>query len=537
VRAPAYASGPSDAPLVADTMGVVLRRRAQEAPDGEALVAAEEGVRLTWGELDARADAVGRGLLGAGIGLGDRVAVYAPNGADWVALQLAAGRVGAVLVALNPAYRATELRYALAHCEARLLFARPEFRGSDYREIVAAVAPDLPQLERAIFFGTEEWEAFAVAGGPVEPAPFDADAVLSLQYTSGTTGTPKAAALTHHNVLNNAWFGGRRLGVGPGERIAVPVPLFHTFGVTYGTAVSLVHAATMVLPSAAFDPAAVLRAAAAERCSCAYGVPAMWIALLEHPLRAELDLSALDKGLAAGALCPPEVMRRLLDWLPGAGIGYGMTETSPCSAQTSTADDPVRRAETVGRVMEHAEVKIADPFTGRCLERGEKGEVCTRGYLVMPGYWRDPERTAEAIDERRWMHTGDLGVMDDDGYVSIVGRIKDIVIRAGENIDTGEVENVLYAHEAVAEAYVIGVPDERMGEELMAWIRVREGADLSEEDVRAAVRDTLAGFKVPRYVRFATDFPMTSTGKVQKFRLREQALSELGVTPTDQPTV
>jgi fatty-acyl-CoA synthase len=536
VPAPAYASGPSDAPLLADTLGGALRRRARETPDAEALVALEDGVRLTWAELDARADAVARGLLGSGIGLGDRVAVYAPNGADWVALQLGAARTGAVLVALNPAYRAAELRYALAHSEARLLFARPEFRGSDYREIVAAVRPDLPRLERAVFFGDPEWDAFPVeagAGGEVVPEPFDADALLSMQYTSGTTGTPKAATLTHHNVVNNAWFGARRAGIGAGERIAVPVPLFHIYGTTFGTAVMLVRGATMVLTGAAFDPGAVLRAVAAERCTCAYGVPAMWIAMLEHPLRRELDLSSLDKGMAAGALCPPEVMRRIVDWLPGATIGYGMTETSPSSIQTRTDDDPDRRVGTVGRVMDHVEIKIADPFTGRCLERGEKGEVCTRGYLVMPGYWRDPERTAEAIDPRRWMHTGDLGVMDDEGYVSIVGRIKDIVIRGGENIDTGEVENVLYAHEAVAEAYVVGVPDERMGEELMAFVRVREGAALSEDEVRGAVKATLAGFKVPRYVRFTTDFPMTSSGKVQKFRLQERALAELRPAPTD----
>jgi fatty-acyl-CoA synthase len=529
-----YVSGASDEPLRGETIGAALRRQAQERAGEEAIVAVAEDRRLTYGQLDEAVDELARALLAAGIGVGDRVALYAPNCADWVLVQYAVAWVGGILVALNPAYRAEELAYALEHSGSRLLFATPSFKTSDYREIVGSVHPRLPELSDAVFFGTEEHKAFVERGTSVDAGElseregeFDFDALVAMQYTSGTTGKPKAATLTHHNILNNAYFGGRRLGYGGSDRVCVPVPLFHIFGTSYGTLATLIHGATMVLPGPAFEPAAVIKALDAERCTSLYGVPAMFVALLESLEEQPLDLPALRTGLVAGAACPPKLMRRVVDLIPEVGMGYGMTETSPCSFQSSIADDLEDRVNTVGTIMPHVEVKIADPATGRCLPRGERGEICTRGYSVMPGYWQDPERTEEAIDRYRWMHTGDVGVMDDRGYLRVVGRIKDIVIRGGENIDATEIEARLFDHEDVVEAYVVGVPDERMGEELMAWVRRRDGANLDDADVRGYLKQRLSHHKVPRYVQFTDEFPVTSSGKVQKFRLREQAIEEL----------
>jgi fatty-acyl-CoA synthase len=531
-----YLNGPSDEPLRAETIGAALRRQRRQHAGDEALVAVEEGTRLTYGELDAAVDEVARGLLAAGVGVGDRIALYAPNCADWVLTQHAAARVGAILVALNPAYRAKELAYALEHSGSRLLFAQPSFKSSDYTEIVGSLRSSLPDLSEALFFGTDDHRTFLDRGTAVDAKElraredeFDFDTLVAMQYTSGTTGTPKAATLTHHNILNNGYFGGRRLGYGGTDRVCVPVPLFHIFGTTYGTLATLVHGATMVLSGAAFAPAKVLETLEAERCTSLYGVPAMFVALFEALEEKSFDLGVLRTGLVAGAACPPKLMRRVIDLIPEAGVGYGMTETSPCSVQSSVQDDLEDRVNTVGTIMPHVEVKIADPSNGRCLPRGERGEICTRGYSVMPGYWHDPERTAEAIDSERWMHTGDLGVVDDRGYLRVVGRIKDLVIRGGENIDTGEIEARLHEHDEIVEAHVVGVPDERMGEELMAWVRCRDDASLTEASVRDYLKAQVSHHKVPRYVQFTDEFPMTSSGKVKKFRLREQGIEELNL--------
>jgi fatty-acyl-CoA synthase len=529
----AYASGPAPEPLLAETIGAALRRTARAQPDREAVVSIEEGRRLSYRELDEHVDAVARGLLAADIQVGDRVALCAPNCLEWVLLQYAVARVGAVLVALNPAYRESELEYALGHSASRLLFVRAA--SANHQAMVEALGGRLEPLEDVVLLGA--LDRLIDGGRGVAPealaereAAFDFDALAAMQYTSGTTGVPKAATLTHHSILNNGLFGGQRMGYTGDERICVPVPLFHIFGTTFGTLAALAHGAMMVLPGARFDPGQVLAAVESERCTSLYGVPTMFLGILEHPERESFDLSSLRTGLAAGALCPAQMMRRLVEIMPEIGIGYGMTETAPCSLQTSVEDDLDRRLETVGTVCPHIEVKIVDVSTGRCARRGERGEICARGYSVMAGYWHDPERTAEAIDDRRWMHTGDLGVMDDDGYVRVVGRSKDIVIRGGENIDVREVEDLLFGHEAIAEAHVIGVPDERMGEELVAWVRLHEGASLDELHVQAYVRQRLAYFKVPRHVRFASEFPMTTSGKVQKFVLRERIMEELGLS-------
>ena len=527
-----YASGVSGKPLIGETIGENLERAVARFGDREALVVRHQDVRLTYAELDTHVNALARGLLGAGLAKGDRVGIWAPNCAEWVLTQFATAKAGIILVNVNPAYRTSELEYALRQSGCRMLIAARAFKTSDYAAMIEEVRGDLPELERVVLIGSPEWEALLAGDGPdPDPAALDCDDAINIQYTSGTTGFPKGATLSHHNILNNGYFVGEGCAYDETDRVCIPVPFYHCFGMVMGNLGCVTHGATMVVPEAAFEPEAVLSTVQDERCTSLYGVPTMFIAELSHPRFDEFDLSSLRTGIMAGSPCPIEVMKQVIDrmHMDGVTICYGMTETSPVSTQTAAGDSLEKRTQTVGRVHPHLEVKLIDPETGRTVERGEPGELLTRGYSVMSGYWNDAERTAEAVDDHGWMHTGDLATMDDDGYLNIVGRSKDMVIRGGENVYPREVEEFLHTHPAVLEASVIGVPDDRYGEELMAWVRVREGETLTEDEVREYCKDRIAHFKRPRYVRLVTEFPMTVTGKVQKYKMREQAIEELGL--------
>jgi fatty-acyl-CoA synthase len=454
--------------------------------------------------------------------------------AEWALTQYATAKLGAILVNINPAYRVSELRYALRHSGCRWLVCARECRGADFRAIVSEVSAELSELERTVFFASPEWDELTRTEADSEllderSGELDFDDPINIQYTSGTTGSPKGATLSHHNILNNARFTAELLRYTPEDRVCIPVPLYHCFGMVLGNLACTCTGACIVYPAPVFEPEATLETCAAERCTSLYGVPTMFIAQLGHERFSEFDLSSLRTGIMAGSPCPVEVMKRVHDEMGvrEIGIAFGMTETSPVSTQVRIDDTLEHRCETVGQVMPHTEIKIIDPVSGRIQPRGEPGEFCARGYLVMRGYWNDPERTAEAIDPARWMHTGDLATMDEDGYVRVVGRIKDMVIRGGENVYPREVEEFLYTHRAIADVQVIGVPDERYGEELMAWVVLRPGAALDEEAVREFCRDKIAHYKIPRYVKFVDSFPMTVTGKVQKFKMREIAIEEL----------
>jgi fatty-acyl-CoA synthase len=533
-----YACGFSTTPLLGETIGANLERTAARVPDAEALVSRHQALRYSYAELNDAVDVLARGLLDAGIEPGDRIGMWSPNNAEWVLVQYATAKVGAILVNINPAYRTSELEYSLNQSSCRMLIAAPSFKTSDYRAMVAEVAPHLGSLERTIFLGSPDWDAL-LSGGQAIPmdrlversGQLDFDDPINIQYTSGTTGFPKGATLSHHNILNNGYFIGEYCGYREQDRVCIPVPFYHCFGMVLGNLACTTHGATIVLPEAAFDPLAVLQTVEAERCTSLYGVPTMFIAELGHPDFHRFDLSSLRTGIMAGSPCPVEVMKQTISamHMTEVTIAYGMTETSPVSTQTSADDSVDKRVGSVGRVHPHVEVKVVDPATGTTVPRGTAGELCTRGYSVMLGYWNDPERTAEAIDAARWMHTGDLATMDDDGYLNIVGRIKDLIIRGGENVYPREVEEFLYSHPNVADVQVIGVPDPRYGEEIMAWISPRAGAELTDEDIKEFCRGRIAHFKVPRYVKFTDEFPMTVTGKIQKFKMREQAITELGL--------
>ncbi|MFI7599093.1 AMP-binding protein [Actinoplanes sp. NPDC049681] len=521
-----YASGTSDVPLLGETIGANLARTVAAFGDREALVDVPSGRRWTYREFDAVVDDVARGLLARGIAKGDRVGIWAPNCAEWVIVQYATARIGAILVNVNPAYRTHELDYVVRQSGMRLLVSAAAFKTSDYRSMIAEIG-----FGETVFIGTGDWDALIAAGEGREPAePLSFDDPINIQYTSGTTGFPKGATLSHHNILNNGYFVGELLGYTENDRICIPVPLYHCFGMVMGNLAATSHGATMVLPAQGFDPAATLRAVADERCTSLYGVPTMFIAELGLEDFGTYDLTSLRTGIMAGSPCPVEVMKRVVAEMnmSEVAICYGMTETSPVSTMTRRDDGLERRTGTVGRVMPHLESKVVDPATGLVLERDEPGELCTRGYSVMLGYWDQPEATAEAIDAARWMHTGDLATMDADGYVNIVGRIKDLVIRGGENVYPREVEEFLYTHPDVVDVQVIGVPDEKYGEELMAWVVLRPGAEpLTAEAVREFCAGRLAHFKVPRYVHVVDGFPMTVTGKVRKVEMRELAVDIL----------
>jgi len=544
-----YVHGVGTTPLIADTIGGALNRAAERWGDRDALVACHQQLRYSYRQLRDEADRAARALIALGVQRGDRVGIWSGNCAEWMITQYAAAKAGALLVNVNPAYRLRELEYALTHSGVSVLIAARAFRSSDYVQLLLELMPELrttgtgpiqaervPSLRRLIYVGIDgepggiAWADFLDHGNRIAVHELEAreatlqfDDPISIQYTSGTTGSPKGATLSHHNILNNGYFVGEVLRYTEHDRICVPVPFYHCFGCVLGNLAAVTHGSAVVIPGVSFDPEATLQAIQAHGCTSIYGVPTMFIAELDHPRFNSVRLETLRTGIMAGAPCPIDVMRQVIGHMhvPQVTICYGMTETSPVSFQ-SEPDDPLElRVSTVGRVLPHLECKIVDPDTGATVPRGTPGELCTRGYAVMLGYWNDDAATANAIDSARWMHTGDLAVMNDQGYVSITGRIKDMIIRGGENIYPREIEEFLHTHEKVSDAQVIGVPDHKYGEEVCAWIRLNEGVTATAEEFREFCRGQIATYKIPRYIRFTTEFPMTVTGKVQKFVMRD----------------
>jgi fatty-acyl-CoA synthase len=552
-----YVSGASDTPLLGTTIGDLFDRVAARHPDHEALVSRHQGLRYTYAQLRAEVDRCARALMALGVAKGERVGIWAPNCAEWTITQFATAKIGAILVNINPSYRVHEVRYALTQSGCAHAVIAPSFRTSDYTAMLYELAPELraaapgrlaaaalPDLRAVIRLGAEPspgmltWDALLAMAGRVSADELAArqgqqefDEPINIQYTSGTTGYPKGATLSHHNILNNGYFVAELMRFTDRDRLAIPVPLYHCFGMVMGNLGCVTHGATMIYPSDGFDPGAVLEAIQAERATAVYGVPTMFIAELGHPDFARYDLSSLRTGIMAGSPCPVEVMKKVqsLMNMREVAIAYGMTETSPVSTQTRIGAPLDKQVGTVGQVHPHVEVKVIDPATGAVVPIGTAGELCTRGYSVMLGYWNNEEATRGAIDAARWMHTGDLAVMDEDGYLNIVGRIKDMIIRGGENVYPREVEEFLYTHPKIQDVQVIGVPDQKYGEEVMAWVRLRDGETATAEDIRDFCRGRIAHYKIPRYVKFVDAFPMTVTGKVQKFLMREQSVEELGL--------
>jgi fatty-acyl-CoA synthase len=532
-----YASGPSSLPLLGETIGENLRRTVERHGDSEALVVPHQGYRATYRELWEQVSLAARGLLARGVQRGDRVGIWSPNRFEWVVVQYATARIGAILVNINPAYRTSELEYALGQSGISFLILARAFRQADYVRMLGEVRGACPELRETLVL-EDGWESLLRDGGDVPMDALEAvestlqfDDAINIQYTSGTTGFPKGATLSHHNILNNGFFIGEAVGYTADDRVCIPVPFYHCFGMVLGNLACTSHGACIVVPGEAFDPDAVLHVTEQEQCTSLYGVPTMFIAELEHPGVDQYDLSRLRTGIMAGSPCPVEVMKQVQSRMNmrEVTICYGMTETSPVSTQ-SALDDPLeKRVGTVGRVHPHVEVKIVDPESGSIVDRGESGELCTRGYSVMLGYWNNDVATAAAIDGAHWMHTGDLATMDDAGYVNIVGRIKDMIIRGGENIYPREIEEFLYAHPEVSDVQVIGVPSERYGEEVMAWVKPKEGAAPTTESLEAFCRGRIASNKIPRYWKFVDAFPMTVTGKVQKYLMRQTSVEELGL--------
>jgi len=529
--------GPTERPLLEMTIGDNFDRTASRFPEREALVDVPTGRRWTYAGLRADVDALASALLEEGIVPGDRVAIWAPNCPEWVLVQFAAAKVGAILVNLNPAYRSHELEYVLTQAGIRLMFAVQSFKTSDYEAMVAEVSPRCPGLDRVVIFGSDEWASLLIRGDQASSerltevqAVLSPDDPINIQYTSGTTGSPKGVTLSHRNILNNGFFVGELLGYTELDRICVPVPFYHCFGMVMGNLGASTHGACVVIPSPSFDPVATLTACAQEQCTSVYGVPTMFISMLDVPDFSSYDLSSIRTGAMAGSPCPVEIMKQVTAWAPEVAIAYGMTETSPASTQTWVDDSLDGRVSTVGRAHPHVEVKVVDPETGEAVPRGRSGELCVRGYSVMLGYWNEPDKTAKAIDADGWIHSGDLAVMDEDGFVAITGRIKDMVIRGGENIYPREIEEFLYTHPDILDAQVIGVPDDKFGEELMVWLRLREGAEkIDADNLREFCTGRLTHYKIPRYVHCVDEFPMTVSGKVRKVELREQALQILGL--------
>jgi fatty-acyl-CoA synthase len=532
-----YVHGVSSIPLLGETIAENLRRTVQGKPAADALVVRSQNKRYTWRELNEAVRRAGRGLMARGVQKGDRVGLWAPNRHEWVILQYATANIGAILVNLNPAYKTAELEYALKQSGTSLLIYAKAFRTSDFHGMVQEVRPKCPEL-REVLQLEEGWEQLLSDADKVSEeqlkereSTLDPDDPINIQYTSGTTGFPKGATLSHNNILNNGFFIGETLGYSYGDRVCIPVPFYHCFGMVLGNLACTTHGACMVIPGEAFDALAVMEAVQAEKCTSLYGVPTMFIGILDHPRRGEFDFSNLRTGIMAGSPCPVEVMKKVQTILhmPEVTICYGMTETAPVSTQTALDDPLDKRVSTVGRVHPHVEVKVVDPETGRCVPRGTPGELCTRGYSVMLGYWNNEAGTRAAIDTSRWMHTGDLATMDEQGYLNIVGRIKDMIIRGGENIYPREVEEYLYTHPAVSDAQVIGVPSAKYGEEVMAWVKLKPGAQADESAMVAFCKNRIATFKIPRYWKFCETYPMTVTGKIQKYKMREQAIEELGL--------
>jgi fatty-acyl-CoA synthase len=558
---PSYVHGSSSTPLLGETIGASLNRVAAEFGHRDALISCHQNLRYTYSELLAEVDRAARALLALGVAHGDRVGIWSPNAAEWIVTQYAAAKAGAILVNINPSYRVRELEYALAQSGVSVLVLARAFRKTDYVQTLldlvpglCATTPDLadatrlPSLKHAIVLGPDApagattWAEFLARGESIPPGDLAAREALlqfddpaNIQYTSGTTGYPKGATLSHHNILNNGFFVGEILRYTPHDRVCVPVPFYHCFGCVMGNLGALTHGAAVVVPAEAFDAEATLRAIESHRCTSIYGVPTMFIAQLEHPAFGDCRLDSLRTGIMAGAPCPVEVMRQVIDRMhvPEVTICYGMTETSPVSFQSTVDDSIETRVSTVGRVHPHVECKVVDPDTGAVVPRGVPGELCTRGYSVMLGYWNNGEATRAAIDTAGWMHTGDLAVMRDDGNVNISGRIKDMIIRGGENIYPREIEEFLYTYPKISDVHVIGVPDTKYGEEVCAWVRLREGQEATGRELQEFCRGQIASYKIPRYIRFTTEFPTTVTGKVQKFRMREISTVELGLIAAD----
>jgi fatty-acyl-CoA synthase len=533
-----YLHGPSLTPLIGETIGENLRRTVQRFADREALVVRAQGYCATYRQLWDETTALACALLASGVQKGDRVGIWSPNRFEWVITQFATARIGAILVNINPAYKTSELQYALTQSSVSLLIHASTFRSNDYSATVREVCGRCPALRETIVIDTGWRELLDRAHRASEgelaerESSLQFDDAINIQYTSGTTGFPKGATLSHHNILNNGYLVGEMIKYTEQDRVCIPVPFYHCFGMVMGNLACSSHGACMVVPAEAFDPLATLETIAAERCTSLYGVPTMFIAQLSHPRFSEFDLSSLRTGIMAGSPCPVEVMKQVQSsmHIPEVTICYGMTETSPVSTQSSWDDPLERRVSTVGRVHPHVEIKIVDPESGAIVPRGVSGELCTRGYSVMLGYWGNEDATREAIDEAGWMHTGDLATADAEGYVNIVGRIKDMIIRGGENVYPREVEEYLYTHPAVLDVQVIGVPSEKYGEEVMAWVKRRPGATVSGEELAAFCRGRIATFKIPSYWKFVDEFPTTVTGKVQKFKMRKLAVAELGLT-------
>jgi fatty-acyl-CoA synthase len=541
---PSYVHGQSNTRLLGETIGQCFDRIVSRFPNHDALVSCHQQLRFTYKQLHAEVERAARGLLSLGVNRGDRFGIFSPNCVEWPISQYAAAKAGAILVNINPAYRLRELGYALRQSGVSVLVAARHFRSADYAAMVRELRPELPELAHVVYLGTGSeqgdwsWADLLERGDNIPESSLRAreatlqfDNPVNIQYTSGTTGSPKGATLSHHNILNNGYFIGETLAYTERDRICLPVPYYHCFGCVLGSLAALTHGSALVLPEESFDAESALRAIEIERCTSLYGVPTMFIAELDSPAFSRYCLDSLRTGIMAGSPCPIEVMRKVIDrmHMPDVTIAYGMTETSPVSFQ-SAMDDPLeRRVSTVGSIHPHLECKIVDSQTGEVVPRGQAGELCTRGYAVMLGYWNDPASTNAVIDSARWMHTGDLAVMRDDGSVNIVGRLKDMIIRGGENIYPREIEEFLYTHPTVSDVQVIGVPDVKYGEEVCAWIRLRDGQSATIDEIRDFCRGQIATYKIPRYVRFTTEFPMTVTGKIQKFRMREISIVELGL--------
>jgi len=549
-----YYCGASTTQIIYETIGVYFDRICEQHPDQDALIVRHQDVRWTYRELQKKVNELATGLLALGIAPGDRVGIWGPNSHEWVMVQLATAKIGAIMVCINPAYRLYELEFALNKVECKVVIAAESFKTSDYLGMLNTLAPELaasepgklqaerlPHLRTVIRMGTVKTEGMlnfedvCLLGGGVEADRLEElqellkpDDAINIQFTSGTTGNPKGATLTHCNILNNGYLTGEAMKLTETDRLCIPVPLYHCFGMVLSVLACVSHGSAMVFPGEAFDPLETLRAVEAEKCTALHGVPTMFITELDHPQFAEFDLSSLRTGIMAGAPCPVEIMKRVISQMHMEDIliGYGQTELSPINNMTLPDDSLERRTETVGRAMPWVEIKIVDE-SNRVVAIGEKGEICTRGYSVMREYWNDPERTAETIDEAGWLHSGDLATMDGEGYVRIVGRIKDMIIRGGENIYPREIEEFLYQHPAISEVQVFGIPDEKMGEEVCAWVQLNDGQTMTEEDLKAFCKDQITHFKIPRYVRFVTEYPMTVTGKIQKFVMRDEMVKEL----------
>jgi fatty-acyl-CoA synthase len=537
VSVDSYAHGTSDVPLLGETISQNLRRTVEKYGSRDALVVKHQGYRATYAEFWKQVQRCARGLLALSLDKGDRVGIWAPNRYEWVVIQYATAQIGAILVNINPAYRVHELEYALNHSGCRVVIHSRGFRKADYTSMLSEIRPRCPAVEKTIELESA-WQELLDSGEAVTQAELEEreaslqfDDPINIQYTSGTTGFPKGATLSHHNIVNNGFFVGEGLNLTDRDRVCIPVPFYHCFGMVLGNLACTTHGAAMVIPGEALDPLAVMKTIEEERCTAIYGTPTHFISELNHADFASHDFSSLRTGIMAGAPCPVEVMKNVLTKMhvPEITICYGMTETSPVSTQTTIGDPLEKQVGTVGRVHPHVEIKVVDPETGRIVPRGTAGELCTRGYSVMVGYWNNPDATSQAIDAAHWMHTGDLAVMDEDGYCNIVGRIKDMIIRGGENVYPREVEEFLYTHPAVADVSVIGVPSEKYGEEVMAWVKLRDGAECTEENLIEFCRGKIATYKIPRYWRFTDSFPMTVTGKIRKVEMREISVEALGL--------